>query len=521
MELTPEEIGDIGEEEVNSWCSKSTLINNPPKKDKKSWDIFIQWPDQKHYGKSFKVINDPKECLIQVKTSLDKSKKWDIPLSNYKNWIDSPLPVFIVELTIGKNREVDKAHLIEVDKYLIKKFIKRIKSVNNKKLNEVTLRLPQKNKIKLSANYPESFKKELEKIIGNYQSYITRKSNWKKETGFHSINVEMEIPLNDKKRLTELIDLDLGLLDKVDVTDFAKRYSWFGQELEDFDTSQPVHLEINGPPKEIILRFATLDDRLVIDLNMNLYIPNIFGRLLPKESQKVRFKSRFIEIIVERSSKTFKINISSIQGKKKLKELQNLVLLANFLHSLTEGEMISLMVKKGDFISLLKFSSSHLVNQLSGFTNFFFTVVQLNNVFDKLDIPNDKEIDFRYLDIEKNKIRNLNFILKDNRTLNFQFSMKRGAKLDFEKSVAIIPFLIHLGDFTFWCIISAIGESKFANEKRDTIELTQTDIYVEAKSKMNRETKLNDLKKSLEANYELVQNKYKDDFDLILQEINL
>jgi len=147
------------------------------------------------------------------------------------------------------------AELIEIDKYIISEFVKRVSGSSDKKLNELTMRLPQNNKITVNPNYSVDLKKKLENIIVNYQEYSKKKSIWKQETRYDSFEFEIQITLDDKELISKLINLDLGFTDKVDISKLSKKHTWFGQEIEDFHPSFRVSIEINTTPQIFRLGF--------------------------------------------------------------------------------------------------------------------------------------------------------------------------------------------------------------------------------------------------------------------------
>jgi len=230
---------------------------------------------------------------------------------------------------------------------------------------------------------------------------------------------------------------------------------------------------------------------------MNLYLTNTFGGLISGQTQQFRFKSEYISIHVNRKNDSLKISLSPIGSIKKLQELENLINFSRFISSLKDNKLIKLKYySKDEFSDLLILSTSEFSQSFLNIADSFTPIRHLKKVFQCLDFPFDKDIDLQYLEHKKEKVRQINLLLGEKKNLDFKFITDDASKLFFDNSIALIPFMVYLGEFTFWCIISVIGISE-VTENENIIRLINPKVSLESKSNVKNRIEESILKEDL------------------------
>ena len=96
-------IGRKGEKRFSKLCSDAEVTCNPAEEDDCGWDFFIQFPVPVLLHVPIDERVGGPAALVQIKTTQVEAGRWAISLQNALSLAKSPLPAFIVIVTIGKD----------------------------------------------------------------------------------------------------------------------------------------------------------------------------------------------------------------------------------------------------------------------------------------------------------------------------------------------------------------------------------------------------------------------------------
>lgn len=102
------DLGQMGENSVQLWCSQVGLTANGSRIDKTGWDFVIEFPFQNFIGPA-RVHEAAIECKVQVKATDNRDRKWQIKLSNLRRLITAPMPAFILILEFDGKKAAQRA----------------------------------------------------------------------------------------------------------------------------------------------------------------------------------------------------------------------------------------------------------------------------------------------------------------------------------------------------------------------------------------------------------------------------
>jgi len=302
-------IGNLGESIFEQWASQAGLIPNKAKYDSDAWDYIVGFP--KNYDSDLKALDlddSHTQCLIQVKTTTTIKGNRSIKLSNLKRLVDSSLPAFYLVINISNNGEPQKAWLFHVWEKLITEVLKRAREIDSSeysKLNKIKVQLPDICAQEFEHLHGSELMKIIYRNIDKCKSkYNLQKQQFIKELGYAdvtgSLNFQGFLPKNYMGRDKEfLVDLSLGLVDKIDVEEHSITDKRFGKEIG-IKSGKGGYISIKDlkPEGEAFFKFWTLDFRKQITLATDYYLPNGLKINTKDEFFKVRYKANYLDFIL-------------------------------------------------------------------------------------------------------------------------------------------------------------------------------------------------------------------------------
>ncbi len=129
------DVGPMGEAVVPYWTSQVGIITVSSKDhDEAGWDFFLQWrhpaPDARPLSLPLDRQPGPIQCLLQVKATRGRPRRWDVKLSNWWRFVDSPLPCFFLVLEFDQEVTCQRAFLVHVDRRHIHDVLKRLRELD-------------------------------------------------------------------------------------------------------------------------------------------------------------------------------------------------------------------------------------------------------------------------------------------------------------------------------------------------------------------------------------------------------
>ena len=527
QQLTNDQIGSFGENLMERWCIElNTSYNKSRDKDDKGWDYILHFPDKVKINGKEKFVLNPVQCLVQVKATLDLSKSLKISLSNFKHLIDSPLPVFFLRIEFNNRGELQRATVTELDKYLIEKVTKKIKSETEKELHKTEITLFKKNSKELKECNSQQLKEVIFSKVGGLDNYVKQKKEWKKECDFNTYEIEFAIDsekLGNDDFIQNLQDFEIGIKDKLDLSDFTKRKTWFGRDVHDlFESDNIDHMKIldQGNGTKVKVKLYTADSRLEVFLDLEFREVKLFRNMIPSHKRKYRFFDDYIEIIRDKGKEKVFINVSLPEDRinYKMSELNNLIEYSDFLSQLKDEEPFNISIvdnKEVEHTLVQQISISPLNDRVK---SVYKTMKDLKDIFEKFDIDINKEIDISKVDDNMKMINLIAGIIDRGNKLTYTYQLEEGQKKVNvnEDVIALLPVSINLGKIFIWAIYSVKGKAKVVNEPEyEHLNIEGQKVFLEYSGHFVGEDINEENIETINEKYEELSDKYDEPFTVL------
>jgi len=127
-------IGNAAECATALWASFAGLTINPAKNDNKGWDFFVEFEELQRRATDDLQIGSLKlpapKCLIQVKATDDRRKKFQVKLDSLVQLATGFLPSFFLFLELDGRSSPQRAYLLHVDERLSDRVLARFRSLS-------------------------------------------------------------------------------------------------------------------------------------------------------------------------------------------------------------------------------------------------------------------------------------------------------------------------------------------------------------------------------------------------------
>ncbi len=512
--LTTKQIEEYGENRITDWCTNSNLtFNKSLYRDEQGWDLFIESNDS-YYNDDDEIIytHSPFKCKVQVKCTTLISSSFKQKLSNFKKLIDSPFPSFVALITIDNTGKVLKAKLVEIDKYIGQKFLTAVKS-SQKQLHKEEMVIYQKNAKKLDIDNRHSLDIELRNIIGDLDQYIESKKQWKKDIGYFTYDIELNLnpeDLESEDFLKLLSDFDLGKVDKLNVKKIDKNITWQGLKHEgppELQNVAYVKLLLNEPLEDFKVNFTTIDERETVEIDLKMW-PSTFVRgALSDRYQKFRFFDDFFSIIIDKQNKlTIETRLPSVEEYLSIQKARSLILFFDFISKLVEEEKFLLeIIKKSDSTNA-KFKYTFRRKEFESLSNSLSPIIDFYKILTKLELSLDLNVLVKRLSDSAQNLNIAKRILYDGEALHFRYEIDSDFELD-EKCCSLLLFIFDIGKEILWMILSINGSPERINIDDYNLVIKNPKIYIEDKGFESKRPELPDY---LNSKYEKLAEKYED-----------
>ncbi|WP_313620667.1 hypothetical protein [Achromobacter sp.] len=295
------DLGQMGENSLQLWCSQVGLTANGSRIDRTGWDFVVEFPFH-HVSGPTRVHEAAIECKVQVKATDNRDRKWQIKLSNLRRLITAPMPAFILILEFDGKKDVQRAFLVHIDEELISRTLERIheletvQKVSNHHKRTLTIQYGDQHAV--PALDGEGLKSKIESHVPEgLNSYVAWKNNHLKTTGFENGFAQITFQTDSKEDLLGLIDVSLGLKRSVRVTQFRESKLRFGiksdpQLLSEFGDIEMPNLKPTAVGS-INFRESPLSAGLTFRCK---FYSSPLNRMLPRHLVKLRIEADCFDI---------------------------------------------------------------------------------------------------------------------------------------------------------------------------------------------------------------------------------
>jgi hypothetical protein len=217
--------------------------------------------------------------------------------------VTAPIPTFYVFIEFDGFVTAQRAYIVHIDEFLIKKVLKRIHEIGqgkgDKSLNKRKMTIQYNDRHKMNELDGNCLKQSLLSYMGqNISDYISWKQKLLKSAGFEDSFAHIKFDVVGDDNLNQLIDVSLGISKQVSVVNFRATHTRFGIKSNiPFVNAATGMIEMPAlkPESQGFLCFK--EDKLSRGLSFKskLYI-SALNPYLPDELKKIRLEGDFFDI---------------------------------------------------------------------------------------------------------------------------------------------------------------------------------------------------------------------------------
>lgn len=207
--------GRRAQDEFKLLCSTAEITCNPSLEDDYGWDFLVEIPVTAEVGSPADRWPPPRSVLVQVKSTAGAHPRMDIKVSNALELAKKPAPCFIVLFhERGEDQRIYARLFNEKD---MERALKRGRQLSAKG------RAVNKTKLRFTFSEEEEHTTGLlnwikECVQGLAPDYDHSKKQLAESIGYDNRNYQASITLSDSHGLDDLVDLQLGLKDKLEAS---------------------------------------------------------------------------------------------------------------------------------------------------------------------------------------------------------------------------------------------------------------------------------------------------------------
>jgi hypothetical protein len=225
-------VGQLGEALLAKWAAEVGAACNKAVVDRAGWDFLVEFTiGGRQDGKSLPLdrIPAPLQCLIQVKSTDVASRRVETSLANWLRLVRSPLPTFFLLLSFEDSSECRAAYLSHVNEALIRRTLKRLRSLTTQLSAAELNRRNQSLTVPASDLLPECTGKALAEAIHRHvhpdlETYVSNKRRLLETLGYEQgsarLDVTIRVPESHRQRDARdlLVDFAIGTVKELEVT---------------------------------------------------------------------------------------------------------------------------------------------------------------------------------------------------------------------------------------------------------------------------------------------------------------
>lgn len=314
------DVGRLGETYFQKLCNEVGLkANKSGDNDSTGWDFIVELPDD-NLGLS--VLNNLEKdfsktiCKFQIKSSDSFPSKQNIKLSNLKRFANEPVPAFFVFFEFDKKNEPLKMYLVHVGQDVVSRTIKRLRESDIKKesdIHKARMQISYDEKNELSPITGLGLKAAIQKHIGNNTHlYVKEKIEFINSVGFDLDRISVSFSTRGEDKIESMVNSLLGFKNSfTDVENLKISEKRFGLQK---DLSHQIAAQILIGPSQNLEKVQLVciekTGNELSRIEADLYSPGILLQSVPDKLKKIRFKSKFFELIMNVHTREANIHLN-------------------------------------------------------------------------------------------------------------------------------------------------------------------------------------------------------------------
>jgi hypothetical protein len=328
----------MGENTLRLWGSQRDITVNKAEEDKAGWDFLLEFPltdSELPIALPLDKAPYPLRCFVQVKSSDNRSGKWQVKLDNWVRLIRNPLPTFFLVLEFDEQDSCQQAYLVHVDEHYIAAVLKRLRELPKSEadsLHKKSIQFTYGDEHRLKTLDGSGLIDAIKKNVRiNPEDYATKKAEINARLGYEEgstkFNFKFRLPAGVTDPQEYFVDFLLGLVPSLDVVRGEARDVRFGISYPSSMFPDISEGSIQVEPKPIspgTIRIKTSDHSRELQIAADVYAPPL--DIIDEKYLKVRFAVPFFNLFywpnqAERSS--FSYDFPDVQTTYRLSELSS------------------------------------------------------------------------------------------------------------------------------------------------------------------------------------------------------
>ncbi len=354
--------GDVGENLIQLWASKTGIVVNPVRRDAGGWDLCLMFRRQSYEEKTTPVDLLPPEltCMVQVKTTASGAAREKIKLDNWKRMVDSPLPWFVAAIQLDADSGAESVHLVHIDQNWVNRAMERLAKTPPEKasnLHEFVMYVTWSDEHRLSTPLHTSLRDKIREHVGSASEYALRKLDWQKSAGYDERpnRIRFSLPkMQTHAARTLMSDFAIGLVDELPIAALRHEEVRFGiprlvRETEDSKGSMQLPDIPSIGPSTITVSNAMRSESVTFQCSKT-HLSSVVFPFLPKEYWKVRFIAPGMSFVLSPDNKKGIVTLTWRLTVKDVSPLDDLARTARLIriydNSRSEGICIEYAIEK-------------------------------------------------------------------------------------------------------------------------------------------------------------------------------
>jgi hypothetical protein len=316
-------------------CAAYGATCNKATQDEKGWDYFVEFPRNSIPDLPLDMAPPPDKCLVQVKSSKDSLKGVRIKLSNAFEFAFTDLPAFIVLFVYNDhNTDFESVHVIHFWETEIARTLKRLRELDAKQktdLHHYTITFHTKDMAHITDSEVMKF---IESSIHRHSpTYSDKKRSISGEVGFDDARFVANIQFNAGVTIDEIVDMQIGLRDRISAASFSARSKRFGIPARLPFIESAGEVSMRSHPRACVLRVSSEASGREVSLPAQLYVPSL--PRLPPIHLRARVTALFTELVFEPAKSN--LNFTFRWDADTPYPIPDLSILCNLIHIFSSG----------------------------------------------------------------------------------------------------------------------------------------------------------------------------------------
>jgi hypothetical protein len=317
-------------------CAAHGATCNKATEDERGWDYFVQFRRRKITGLPLDMGPVADQCLVQIKSNKGPLKGATIKLSNALEFALTDLPAFVVLFHYDSAGHPRSTHILHVWQQEIERILKRVRELDTKGENDL-----QRHRILFAASgmirvVDGDLIPFIEKTIHSHApTYSDKKRLISRNVGFDETGIVGNIAFPAGLKIDELVDMQIGLRDRIDTANFTARTKRFGLVARLPMIEAAGAISMRSHPRDCILRVSSEPSGREISLPSQIFGPAIPN--LPRHHLKFRVTAPFMELVCKAADSS--ASFSGQWDGQKPYSLSDISIVLDLIHIISSGKI--------------------------------------------------------------------------------------------------------------------------------------------------------------------------------------